>query len=113
MAFILTRYVWDLGREVTIGVPIAVGVLAGVVASLLTRPPNRETIERFFTKIYVPVGQEQKLGLPLDEAVPQDRRWVTWGGLFLVKPSRQSWLGFLLILAICAACVAVMLALLG
>ncbi len=113
VAFILTRYVWDLGREVTIGVPIAVGVLAGVVASLLTRPPNRETIERFFTKIYVPVGQEQKLGLPLDEAVPQDRRWVTWGGLFLVKPSRQSWLGFLLILAICAACVAVMLALLG
>ena len=113
VAFILTRYVWDLGREVTIGVPIAVGVLAGVVASLLTRPPNRETIERFFTKIYVPVGQEQKLGLPLDEAVPQDRRWVTWDGLFLVKPSRQSWLGFLLILAICAACVAVMLALLG
>jgi len=113
VAFILTRYVWDLGREVTIGVPIAVGVLAGVVASLLTRPPNPETIERFFTKIYVPVGQEQKLGLPLAEAVPQDRRWITWGGLFIVKPSRQSWLGFLLILAICAACLAVMLALLG
>ncbi len=111
-AFILTRYVWDLRREVTIGVPIAVGVLAGVVASLLTRPPNRETTQKFFTKIYVPVGQEQKLGLPLDEAVPPNRRWLTWGGLFLVKPSRQSWLGFLAILGICAACVAVMLALL-
>ncbi len=113
VAFILTRYVWDLGREVTIGVPIAVGVLAGVVASLLTRPPNRETTEKFFTKIYVPIGQEQKLGLPPEEAVPPDRRWLTWGGLFLVKPSRQSWLGFLAILGICAACVAAMLALLG
>ena len=111
--FILTRYVWDMPRAVTIGVPIAIGVLAGVIASLVTRPPRPETIERFFTKIYVPVGREDRLSRPLDEAVPPSQRWLTRGGLFVVKPSRQSWLGFLVLLAICVACIAVMLALLG
>jgi Na+/proline symporter len=111
-AFILTRYVWDMPRAVTVGVPIATGVLIGVIASLLTRAPGTETIERFFTKIYVPIGQEDRLNLPLDEAVPPSQRWLTWGGLFVVKPSRQSWLGFLVILAICVACVLTMLALL-
>ena len=111
-AFILTRYVWDMPRAVTVGVPIATAVLIGVIASLLTRAPRTETIERFFTKIYVPIGQEDRLNLPLDEAVPPSQRWLTWGGLFVVKPSRQSWLGFLVILAICVACILTMLALL-
>jgi Na+/proline symporter len=112
VAFVLTRYVLHLGREVTIGVPILAGIVAGVIGSLLTRPPRRETIERFFTKIYVPVGQEEKLSLPLDEAVPAHQRWITAGGLFIVKPSRQSWIGFLIILGICIACVVAMIALL-
>ena len=111
-SYILTRHVLAYGRDVTIGVPIVVGVLAGVIGSLLTKPPKPETVEKFFKKIYVPIGQEQKLDLPLDEALPQSARLVTTGGLFIVKPSRQSWVGFVVTLGICLACVLVMLAIL-
>jgi len=110
--FILTRFVLGCSRDITIGVPIVAGVLGGMVGSLLTRPPQPERIEKFFKKIYVPIGQEQKLELPLDVAVPKSRRWFTPGGLFIIKPSRQSWVGFVVTLGICLACVLVMLAIL-
>ena len=110
--FLVSRYVLDCSRDITIGVPIVVGILAGVIGSLITKPPNRETIEKFFTKIYTPIGQEDKLALPLDEAVPRHKRLLTGSGLFIVKPSRQSWVGFVITLAICLACVLVMLAIL-
>jgi solute:Na+ symporter, SSS family len=112
VVFVATRYVGDLPRSVTIGVPILAGVTAGIVGSLLSRPPERERIERFLTKIYVPIGQEEKLDLPLDEAVPVSQRWITAGGLFIPKPTRQTWLGFLITLGICVLCVVVMLMLL-
>ncbi len=107
--FLVSRYVLNCGRDITIGAPILVGVLAGLIGSIITKPPSRETIEKFFTKIYVPIGQEDKLALPLDEAVPQQKRLLTGGGLFLVKPSRQSSVGFVVTLGICLACVLVML----
>jgi len=110
--FLVSRYVLDCGRDITIALPIIVGITAGVIGSLVTKPPRRETIEKFFTKIYTPIGREEKLALPLDEAVPRSSRWITAGGLFVVKPSRQSWVGFLITLAICLACVLVMLAIL-
>jgi Na+/proline symporter len=110
--FLISRYVLDSGRDVTIGAPIVVGVLAGVIGSLVTKPPKRETIEKFFTKIYVPIGQEYRLELPMEEAVPQSSRWYTAGGLFIVKPSRQSVVGFVVTLGICLACVLVMLVIL-
>jgi Na+/proline symporter len=117
LAFIFTRYVLDLppqiSRIVTIGVPIAAGIVVGLVASLLTKPPSRERVDRLFTKLYVPIGQEDKLRLSLKEVVPHERRLLSAGGLFIVKPSRQSWVGFLVILGICLACVATMVALLG
>jgi Na+/proline symporter len=110
--FLVSRYIFDCGRDFTIGVPIAVGVLAGVIGSLVTRPPAAEVIEKFFSKIYVPIGQESKLDLPLNEAVPESKRWLTTGGLFIIKPSRQSWVGFVVTLGICVACVLVMLVIL-
>ncbi|MHC4354734.1 MAG: sodium:solute symporter family protein, partial [Planctomycetota bacterium] len=112
LIFVVTRYKLDCSREITIAVPILTGVLGGIAGSLLTKPPSTETIEKFFKKIYVPIGAEDKLELPLDEAVPASQRWCTAGGLFLVKPSRQSWVGFVVTLGICIACVLVMLALL-
>ena len=115
LTFVLTRYVIEYTsdiRAITIGAPILAGVAGGIVGSLLTRPPNKETIEKFFKKIYVPIGAEDKLELPLDDAVPESQRLTTAGGLFLVKPSRQSWIGFVVTLGICIACVLVMLALL-
>ena len=111
-SFIMTRYVLGCSRDITIGVPIFAGVAAGVIGSLLTKPPKVETIEKFFKKIYIPIGQEARLDLPLDEAVPQSRRWLTAGGLFIVKPSRQSWIGFVVTLGICLGCVLAMVAIL-
>jgi hypothetical protein len=99
-------------RLTMIAAPLLTGIVCGVIGSLITKPPSKETIEKFFKKIYVPIGQEDKLDLPFDEAIPASQRWVTAGGLFLVKPSRQSWVGFVVTLGICVACVLVMLALL-
>lgn len=112
ITFIVTRYIIVYTSNmltVTIGLPIVTGVLGGIVGSLLTRPPSAERIEQFFKKIYVPIGREKDLELSLDEAVPASNRWLTAGGLFIVKPSRQSWIGFGVTLAICLACVLVML----
>lgn len=111
--FVITRYAaTDCPMAVCVGAPLAVGVLGGIVGSLATPPPRREVVDAFFTKIYTPIGQEDRLGLPLDQAVPHSRRLLTAGGLFIVKPSRQSWVGFLVFLGLCAACVLGMLALL-
>ncbi len=115
VTFILTRYVIEYTSEiraVTIGLPMLMGVAGGVVGSLLTRPPQSGIIEKFFKKIYTPIGKEEKLDLPLEEVVPQSQRWLTAGGLFIVKPSRQSCTGFVVTLGICLACVLVMLAIL-
>lgn len=99
-------------KTVTYGGFLAAGVVFGVLGSLLSKPPDRERVEKFIKKIYVPIGQEEKLDLSLDEAVPPEKRLFTGGGLFLVKPSRQSWVGFLVTLGICVGCVVAMLALL-
>ena len=112
VVFVVTRYIGDQSRAVTVGLPMLVGVLGGIVGSLLSRPPERETIERFLTKIYVPIGQEAKLERSLDEVVPVAQRWITAGGLFVPKPTHQTWLGFVITMGICVLCVIVMLALL-
>ncbi len=112
-AFIPTRYIFGCPLAVTVGTSIAAGLLGGIAGSLLTIPPKREQIEQFFKRIYVPIGQEHKLDLTLDEVVPPSKRWLTAGGLFIVKPSSQSAKGFWITLAICLACVGAMWALLN
>ena len=111
--FLTARVVPGCPTALQFGLPILAGIVFGVIGSLVTRPPEPERIERFFKRIYVPIGEEARLELPLDEAVPPSKRLLTAGGLFLVKPSRQSWVGFLVTLAICLACVAAMLVVLG
>ena len=74
---------------------IPIGILSGWIASLLTAPAPAEQVERFFVKMHTPIGQEERLSLPLPEAVPPRQRWLDAGGLFIVRPDRQSWLGFL------------------
>jgi len=100
-------------RFATTAMPLLFGIIAAIISSLLTRPPKPQVIEKFFKKIYVSIGEEEKLDLPLDEAVPQKKRWLTAGGLFIIKPSRQSWVGFLVTLAICLALVGLMVLLLA
>ena len=110
---IVCRAIPGVPEAVMFGGFLAAGFVFGIAGSLLTPPPDRERIEKFFRKIHTPIGQEDRLAMPLDEAVPADRRLLTAGGLFIVKPSRQSWVGFVVTLAICCGCVAVMLALLS
>jgi Na+/proline symporter len=112
-AFIITRYVLQCPRSVTIGIPLALGFLSAVIGSLLSRPPAPERVEAFFKRIYTPIGQEHKLDWSLDKVVSPNERLLTWGGLFLVKPSVQSKRGFLIALAFCVLCVLVMWALLN
>lgn len=95
------------------GLPLATGLLGGIVGSLATAAPRQDVIENFFKKIHVPIGQEQKLDWPFEQAVPASQHWFTSGGLFIVKPSRQSWLGFIIVMAVCLACVGIMLAILN
>jgi len=110
--FLLTRYGLEMGQLAKTGLPLIAGAVGGLIASLLTRPPRAEQTDPFFKKIYTPIGQEDRLALPLDEAVPPSARLTTTGGLFLVKPSRQSWLGFLVALVICLALLGTMVLLL-
>jgi Na+/proline symporter len=93
--------------------PLLTGLLGGIGGSLLTAAPEKKVVEKFFTKIYVPIGQEHKLELPFEQAVPPSKRLLTAGGLFIIKPTRQSWTGFLVALGICLACVFVMIWMLG
>ena len=71
------------------------GIFFGWLASLLTPPLKSETVNRFFVKIHTPIGKEEKLDLPLDEAIPTRERLIDAGGLFIVKPSLESCLGFM------------------
>ncbi len=112
--FYATRYLIEgCPPAVAIGAPLVGGVFGGVVFSLATRPPDPKAVERFFTKIYTPIGQEDRLSQRLDEAVPPSEQFMTAGGLFIVKPSRESWVGFLVFLGLCVACVLVMYAILA
>ncbi|MBT3200895.1 MAG: sodium:solute symporter family protein [Phycisphaerales bacterium] len=113
MAVLITcRAVPGIPKAVMFGAFMAAGFAFGIIGSLLSKPPDRQRVEQFFVKIHVPIGQEAKLNLTLDEAVPANRRLLTAGGLFIVKPSLQTWLGFLVVLGICVGCVAVMLTIL-
>ncbi len=107
--FVVTRYGYDCSRQVTTGYPMLGGFLAGIVGSLLTAPPPAEKIDNFYKKIFCPIGQEEKMALSLDEVVPPARRWLTAGGLFIVKPTLQTFIGFWLLMAICFACVGFMM----
>jgi len=111
--FIIGRYILHWPQAATTGFPLLAGAVFGVIGSLCAAAPKAEVIDKFFTKIYVPIGQEDKLSLSLDDAVPPEKRLCTAGGLFLVKPTVQSWLGFLITLAICLALVGIMFVLLA
>ena len=110
--FIVTRYVYNYPRQIVTGLPLLTGLIGGVLGSVLSRAPDSNQVERFFQKMYVPIGQEDQLTRSLDETVPPDRRLLTGAGFFLVKPSRQSWMGFLITLAISVGAVLFMIALL-
>jgi len=109
---ISSKFIPGMSKEIVFGAFMSAGLVFGIIGSLLSKPPNPERVEQFIKKIHVPIGQEDKLDLPLDQAVPEDKRLITSGGLFIVKPTLQSVVGFVVTLGICIGCVLVMLALL-
>lgn len=106
------REILACSRLTVTALPLVTAILGGVLGSLLTRRPKAAVIETFFKRIYTPIGQEARLELPFEQALPPERRLLTAGGLFLMKPSRQSWVGFVVTLAICLALVGLMVLLL-
>ncbi len=86
---------------------IPAGVIAGITASLLTSPIDAQRVNRFFVKIHTPIGQEDKLELPIDQAIPANQRLFDMFGFFLIKPNKESVVGFLV------ACAIVFILLLG
>ncbi|OGG97642.1 MAG: hypothetical protein A2508_00460 [Candidatus Lambdaproteobacteria bacterium RIFOXYD12_FULL_49_8] len=67
----------------------------------------------FLKRIYTPIGEEERFSLSLEEIVPASERLITCGGLFIVKPTRQTWMGFTLYLAMCIACVLALVLIIG
>ncbi len=112
--FLALRYgLEDVSPNAVTGFPLLAGVIGSVVGSLCSPPPDTERVEMFLKRIYTPIGEEHMLESGLDAVVPPDARLITFGGLFIVKPTRQTWLGFTLYLAMCIACVVILLAILG
>lgn len=106
LAFVISRYVFDCSRLITISLPIIGGLAGGIIGSLLSSKPDSAKINKFFVRINTPIGQEQKLGLKLNEVMPEKKVLISKGGWFITKPNRQSWLGFLIALLFCVLCVA-------
>jgi len=114
LCFLVLRYgLKDISPNAITGLPLLTGITGCIIGSLCTKAPDAERVDMFLKRIYTPIGEEEKLERTLDEVVPQDRRLVTLGGLFIVKPTRQTWMGFTLYLAMCAACVVILALILG
>lgn len=112
LTFALTRYQLECSRAMVTGLSLLSGLIGGVAGSCLTKPPSSGRVDQFFKKLYVPIGEDEKLKQPLSAVVPASQRMVDTGGLFIVKPSRRSLAGFLLTLAISVGAVFFMILLL-
>lgn len=98
VVYVVTEFVLDWPKALwpqQIAMLLGIGAAVGVAVSLLTPRPRKEVVEPFYTKLHTPVGQEDKLELPLDEAMPAERRLVDRWGLLIAKPNLESWGGFL------------------
>jgi len=84
---------------------LTAGVLAGIVASLLTRPVSSARLENFYALVRTPVkpGEtvQRPCTLPEGAEVPPPRLLLSRGGLRIPIPTATSVIGFL------AACIAV------
>jgi len=114
LCFFVLRYgVDDFSPNAVTGLPLLTGITGSIVGSLCSRPPDAERVDAFLKRIYTPIGKEEMLERNLDEVVHPSSRLVTFGGLFIVKPTRQTWMGFTLYLVLCITCVVILTVILG
>jgi Na+/proline symporter len=78
---------------------LSAGLIAGVVASLLTRPVAAEKLDNFYALVRTPVRLGEQVAvpctLPSDAVVPEKRSLFPNTNLEILIPSRSSVLGFL------------------
>ncbi len=75
------------------------GLLAGIIASLLTKPVAKEKLDNFYALIRTPIKQGEKVPapctLPVDAVVPEKRNIFPNTSLEIPIPSVTSVLGFI------------------
>jgi len=109
LCFLVLRYgVGGFSPNAVTALPLLAGITGSIAGSLCTRPPDAERVALFLKRIYTPIGKEEMLERDLNEVVPPRSRLVTVGGLFIVKPTRQTWMGFSLYLVLCITCVVIL-----
>ena len=78
---------------------LSVGLVFGVVVSLLTPRVNLEKLNRYYALIRTPVRPGEEIPapceLPVDAEIPPRRLLISFGGLEIPVPSLQMTLGFL------------------
>lgn len=74
------------------------GTIAGILASLLTRPVNKQKLDNFYALLRTPVKPGEKIleacTLPDDAVVPPKRTFFPGTSFEIMIPSRTSILGF-------------------
>lgn len=80
---------------------LSAGLLAGIVASLTTRPVSKEKIDLYYALIRTPIGKNEKLqkscSLPAGAQVPKEKLLIPkWKSIYLQRPDKVSLLGFIL-----------------
>ncbi len=99
------RFIFYVEDEMTIYLPwqmifyLSAGILAGVVASLMTSAPNKSDLDRFYALIRTPVRPGEEIAapctLPADAEIPKARKLLPLASLEIYVPSRQMATGFL------------------
>jgi len=117
---------------IKLGIFLPAGLIAGIVVSLITKPPDKKLKDRFFIKLHTHIadddllpqrlGDEEPAEQPdepdtedaaerpepgtLEAAFPPEKWLINRWGLLLPVPSKQTWGGFLIA---CGVMVAIML----
>lgn len=78
---------------------LTVGFGAGIIASLLSKPENKEQLDRFYELVRTPVDTEEgtpaePCTIPEGVPIPAKRLILKAGGLELLVPNRMSVVGF-------------------
>jgi Na+/proline symporter len=79
---------------------LGVGLVSGIVASLVTKPVAKEKLDRFYALIRTPIAPGEQVSvactLPEDAVVPEKRNIFPNTNLEIAIPSRTSMIGFLI-----------------
>jgi len=79
---------------------LVAGTVAGIIASLVTKPQSEEDLERFYALVRTPVDTEEgapqePCTIPPNVAVPEKKLIVKVGGLEILKPGKSAIIGFI------------------